>query len=791
MEKSHDTPIHRFDTIAYILMLSVVLLLPLAALPSAWLPLDGVKMLFFAVPTLAALILWAIARLNTGTLAIPRTYLLVAAPLLALATCISALFSGDVSHALVGFGLERDTTLAVCTFIAALLTTALVVRHPSHVVRLQQAALGAFAVLGIFHVLRLTFGGEAILPTLFSTDVTTSLLGSWSDLAVFSGLLVVLALSALALLRTAAFVRGVLYVALGIALLLLAIVNLATIWTILLVMVCVLALYLFSEASYDRETQKFTPRLPLKRLVPSAVVMLISIVFILAGAGIGERISQTFNVFFLDVRPSWEGTVGIGASVYQENPFFGVGPNAFERAWVAHRPLAVNETNFWDADFTFGVGYIPTAFVTGGLFVGIAWLLFLAAFCYLGFRMLARRLADARYLYIVVSSYIAACYLLITMIVHVPQTAMLAYTFIFIGIAIAVARISGAIQTRTIDTNSGYGEGLALMGVSVVIVVLSFGALVTYTERTYASAVLARAVSVANAGNLDQASALASRAVLFGNDTRVAQLQTRIGITRLAATIQDDTLEPEALQARFQEELTQTIQAARAVVSADTQNYSSWMLLGDVYAELIPLNIEGARESAIESYQEAQARNPQHPAIPMRLARLALAAGNTQEAAAHAQEAIALKSNYTDAYFLLSQIAIQDGNTQEAIATTEAAVLLRPDNTGLLFQLGLLQYSAGAFDRAIAVLERAVSIDPNYANALYFLGLAYDQTGNQAGALAAFERIAALNPDNEEVRRIVAALTAGESAISVLEGAAPSVEAAAAPPIEEAADAGF
>ncbi len=765
----------RLDAIARSIIIAVTLLLPLFVLPTSWLPLPMVKATILSFGVLSALIIWSVARLNEHRVDLPNTHVLWAALALVAGYFLTSILSSNVLHSLIGFGFERDTLLSMLSFVGFLAVVALTTTKPGHILRLQKSMLLGFLLLGIFQIIRITFGADATLPSLFSNDPTVTLLGSWNDLAVFSGLAVIMALSSLALFSYKKIARGGLYAVLAVALFLLVVVNLTVVWATLAVITFMLAIYIFSDASYDGESGKFKPRIPIKKLVPSFLVLVISIIFIVGGTGIGQKITGTFNIAYVDVRPSWEGTVTVGTGVFQGQKLFGIGPNSFKKAWIDYKPVAVNETNFWNTDFDFGVGLIPTAFVSGGLVLGILWLLFFASFVRMGATMLMRRMVQPAHMYIAASSFAGAMYLWVLTIMYVPQTVMLAYAFALTGITIAAARIVGVVRTREIHAKNSYTSGIILTGSLLCVAVISFGAFIVNTERVVASSMLSRAIVALNNGDTTKAEYIAERASFFGQDVRTRQLQTQIGLVELTEIINTQSDDIEAQRELFQTALTKTIDAAQKAILVDRSNYQNWLLLADVYARLVPLQIEGASDSAVQAYEEAGLRNKKNPEIPLRLARLVLAQEDFEGAKIYAQQSLALKSNYTDAYYLLSQIAIQESDVRKAIESTEAAVLLQPTNAGLLFQLGVLQYSTNAFDKVIPVLERAVAINANYSNALYFLGLAYDQTGNAQAALAAFERIAALNPDNVVVQKVVTALTEGESAVEALGEAAPKI----------------
>lgn len=782
---SNGKLVARLDHIAHILLLVSIFVLPLVALPAGWLPIQIVKMGILALMVSGSLILWAVARLNEHTIVLPRTHVLSASLGLIIGYVVVALLSSHVIQSLIGFGFERDTVLAMTTFIGALCAVLVTTKTLAHIAHMQIVGLAAFLVFACIQTLRVVFGAETILPNVFSSNVTTTVLGSWNDIGVMSGLVLVLVVTSLSLFKPKLYLKIALAVASLFSLFLLSVVNLSSVWAVLALMSLLIFVYVVSDASYDRTSGNFKPRFPLLRMVPSVGVLAVSVVFLIGGTGLGNTIADTFNVAYVDVRPSWEGTVAVGAGVYKESALAGVGPNSFRTAWIEHKPAAVNQTTFWNTDFNFGVGYIPSAFITGGVLVGLLWILFFVSFVRLGFKLFATRIAKESLMYVAVSTYMGAAFLWILSILYVPQTVMLAYTFMLTGAAIAAAHMAGVLRTREVKASDGYAQGLGLMAGVLVVAVLSFGTLLVHAERAYAGAMLSRAVIAANSGDLTRADYIAGRTTIIGSDTRALQLQVNTGLVRISQIVNDQEGDVEVLRTRFQDELVRTISNAQKIVDRDSGNYRNHMLLGEIYAQLVPLGVDGAYENAVDAYTKALELNGRNPSIHINLARLALAGDDTPEAIRYLQEALALKGNYTDAYYLLSQIAIQEGDAAEAIRSTEAAVLLRPSNPGLLFQLGILHYSLGNYAQVIPVLERAIAINSQYANALYFLGLAYDQTGNADGALAAFERVATLNPENVEVQGIVTALTEGKSALSALKKDAADVVTSPNLPVSE------
>ena len=106
---------------------------------------------------------------------------------------------------------------------------------------------------------------------------------------------------------------------------------------------------------------------------------------------------------------------------------------------------------------------------------------------------------------------------------------------------------------------------------------------------------------------------------------------------------------------------------------------------------VVTLGIEGAYQSAQQSYLNAASWNPTNPNIPFRMARLEVLVGNVDEAKQLIDASLARKTNYNPAYMLASQIALNEGNMDLAIRTTELGALSSPQDIAAFFQLGYLR----------------------------------------------------------------------------------------------------
>jgi cytochrome c-type biogenesis protein CcmH/NrfG len=217
-------------------------------------------------------------------------------------------------------------------------------------------------------------------------------------------------------------------------------------------------------------------------------------------------------------------------------------------------------------------------------------------------------------------------------------------------------------------------------------------------------------------------------------------------------------------QKAFQAALSNGINAALTATRIDPNNYQNWLALGNLYAQAVPLKVEGAYDSAKTAYDKAAALSPTNPQIPYIVAQLDIANGDAKSAEDALKQAVSLKQDYTAAIFLLSQLYVQDGNVKDALASAEAAAYFTPNNSNVLFQVGVLRAASNDLPGAAAALQAAVAANPQFANALYFLAAVLAKQGDMKDALTQMQAIAALSNENAQaVASQIAQLEAGKN----------------------------
>jgi hypothetical protein len=749
-------------------LIIVVILAAVAVTPWNAVAPAATKAFVLGAGAIVALALYIFARLSRGSIVLPPALLVGALWLPALAYLLSAAFSG-ASFSMSSFGAALDTDTFGFILAASVLGSlfALVPRRSEEFLRAFRILGWVFAALAALQLLIL-IAGQFIPGTI---SPAFSLFGSLGELGGVAGLALVLALLALRVLPQGAAPRRALLILGLLALCLLALADSPILWTL----VALAALAFFVEAVMRRapagaEELEGAALLEEERAEPGGerslaapLVALAVSLFFLIGGTLGNGLVSALHVSTINVRPSWQSTLATGGAAYAASPVFGPGPDTFGAHWLLSRNAALNETPFSGIDFTAGIGFIPTSFVTTGLVGALAWLLFLGCFLYFGARTLLLRAPEeppARFA--LLAAFLGFVYLAALAVFSVPGPFTLALLFIFAGLFASAARYArGASQWGVIFGRSPR-VGFVIVFSLTLLLLASIAAAYLLVERYVALVEVARAERLLSRGDFAGASAAAARALAFAPSTAAYEAQSLAALGQMNSIASDTTLSQSAAQQQFQAALSSGINAALTATQLAPADYTAWLSLGNLYAAVVPLNVAGAYDSAKSAYDKAAAENPTAPSIPYLEAQLEIGQQNLDAAKSDLKQAIALQASDTQAILLLSQLEVASGDVATALADAEAAAYFTPNDPNVLYQIGVLEAAAGDVASATAALSAAVAANPQFANARYLLAAAYAKQGQYADALAQVQAIAALSDANAQaVAADLSALAAG------------------------------
>ncbi|HUY62524.1 MAG TPA: tetratricopeptide repeat protein [Candidatus Paceibacterota bacterium] len=759
-------------------------------IPSISVPFTTTKTFALAAGALITLALYILARLSRGNIILPPFILLGALWLPALAYLLSSVFSGvPFTSALWGLALEPDTLGFILVAVVLGTLAALVLRRPEHYKLFLRVGAWAFGIYTLVQILIVLIGQAA--PNFVAPSF--ALVGSPQDLAYLLGLGVAGTLLTLRFLDLAPQSHKLL-IASGVgALALLAVSNSSLVWTLL----ALISLGLFVEAVMRRNPKAADAELddvalaseaPVEEeggsrpLVLPLAVLAISL-FFLIGSTLGNALASSLNVSALNVRPSWGSTLSVAHDVYGTAPVFGSGPGTFGVEWLKNRSASLNSTVFWNIDFTSGIGFIPTSFVTTGIVGAIAWLALFVLFLYFGLRMLIMRTPEDSFVrFTAILSFIAMLYLFVIAIFGLPDTVILALAFVFAGVFASTMRFAARGGQWGVVFSRSPRIGFVIVFFLTLLLLSSVVAAYTLVERYVASVELTAANAAYAAGNLDAATQAAQGSTTFAPTATAYELEAVIESARLGQIASSSTMPAAQAQQAFQASLSAGIGAALTATQIAPADYKSWLVLGNLYAQAVPLNVSGAYASAKDAYQKAENLNPTNPAIPYTLAQLDIANKDMAAAQTDLKAAIALKQDYVPAILLLSQLEVQTGNVKDALSSAEAAAYFTPNDPNVLFQVGILRAAQNDLPGAAQALAAAVAANPQFANARYFLAAVYAKQGDYKDAVTQVEAIAALSDTNAKaVAAPLTALQAGKDPFPANLLAIPAAPTATAP----------
>jgi tetratricopeptide (TPR) repeat protein len=731
--------------------IALAFLIPVFLIPTLWATVAQSKVLLVTIFILVALISWLIGIILHRKILFSVDPILIAAIVIPIAYTLSAIFTKAPYSSFVSGDAIVGTVASTLMLLGVAIIGAVTAEDRKSAFTSTIALLISGGVVVLFHIGRLFWPDQL---NLFGslTGNTSSIVGSWHDLSIFVGALLIITLGLIETSITQNKIASILLKILALAsFALLIVINFADIW-FTFAGACVLFGLARILRSYRREAK-------LVRSLRSALLWfslaIVSLVLALNATFVYSHLPAPLQISQVEVRPSWQGTFAAGQELYQGGKalIFGTGPNTFDQQWALFKPQEVNATNFWNAEFQSGIGVIPTALVTVGVAGTLGWLLLALALLWAGYKSI-RDENEGRLRVIL---FVTCAFMLVFHIIYVPSIGISLIMFLLLGI------LAG------LNANSWRSGALNLTGPSVTAFVLilfmvcsTIGFTVMESRSVVSTLFTARAADMYRRTNdLGPTSAMVAQAIAIDSQNDIAQrAAVEVGLLQLAnlaSTATDD----EASQTQLKNALSSTIAHGLAAVSIDNSNYQNWLALAGLYQSLAGQGIQGAYEQAEAAWQRAASTTPGNPLPPLQLGQIAFVQGNYPAAKEHFTRAITLKPDLALPYYLRSQILAGEASWEAAVTdAANAAQLANQDPLGW-YNLGVILYAAGDVNNAGASLEKAVSLQNNYSNALFALAVIYEKVGAHESAIAAAQKVVDLNPSNEQAVKVLENLKAG------------------------------
>lgn len=783
MEKEIKQKTHvDLENIAAYIFYVLTFLLPVFVLPFTVESLAFSKALIFYIAVGAVFLLWLIARLQKGGIKIPKSALLLSLAGIVLVRLASSLFSLNPKLSLIGAGYEIDTFFFfLFAGIGLFLTSILFQSEKRAAVFYSLLFVSAVAVF-VFQLVHIVFNLNIFSG--FFPIKTSNLIGGWNDFAVFFGFVALSAIVFFELLELNRRIKIALFILIILSFMAMLAVNFSVLWYVLGAFILIFLVYNFSchgLGAFSAEIPQINPGRKLINL--SFFVIILIFLFILAKGILGD-ITVFLGTNIIDVRPSWTATYEVACKTLSERPVLGSGPNTFLYDWLKFKPESINSTIFWNTRFQSGIGWLPSMLATSGILGAIALIAFLAILIYYGLKVVSytgNNLNRA----LLVALFLDSLYLWSFAVFYSPGLPIFILAFLTTGILIA--GLARAEKIKTIELSFLKNPKMSFISVLIIVflILATVFSVYLFAQKYWAGYSYAMALKVLNtSGDLGGAESGISKAGRLDKQDVYFRDLSELGILRIRQILSQSEAAPEILQNQFRDALGFALQNAQIAADLNPLDPLNWAQMGRIYESVMPLNISGAKDFAINSYNEALKRSPLDPSFYLAMARVEAQSDNIGKAREYIDSALSIKNDFAAALFFLSQIEAQQGNLKEAIQRNEQAVLVASNDIGVLFQLGLLYYQDKNYDGAKFAFEKTIALSANYSNARYFLGLVYDKKGMKKEAIGQFEKIKELNPDNDEVRRILNNLNAGRGALEDISPPEEAPEKREKPPVE-------
>lgn len=755
-----------FESSAARVFLGVVFLLPLFVLPYGMFPVDFSKaMLAYLGVSVVALLLLA-SRIKKESVVLPRSYVFFGLFIVSVVAFLSAVFSDNLKLSLIGAGYETGTFSAFFLLVVISFIVPVLFRTANHLALLYKTIFFSAIVLFVIQTLY-TAVGLPIPPFEMFSGRLDSVLGSWSDLGIFFGLVALLALSTIELKGAGRKAKTFLWVVLGVSLLVVFFVNFLPLYYVLGVFVFVLLIDRLVELSrgdgYSTSSKKIFQD-------PSFFVFLVIFLCTVSHQWIGIMVNY-LGLQFTQVSPSWGATYEVIKSTLSSNPFFGSGPNTFSYDWFNFRPDAISATAFWGTKFLSGVGRIPSMIAETGFAGAISLFVFFFALLATGGKIISYKEHNIERM-LLWSSFLATIYLWVFMIIYSPGFLLVVFTGIFMGIFVAALGLTKERSFIEIRLGRTSKKGLLTYAILVAVMLFTVFTIYIFGSKYLASYYYKTAIHSATVlGNIDRAGINLERAISLDPQDVYFRGASEIGLMVLGQIIsQSENKESisEEEKNQFRGVLEFTIQSASGATVVNPRDPENWLQLGKVYENLLQLDAKGYKEHAVSSYREAAKVSPKSPVSLVALARVEAMTGNLNGALSYLSEGLKIKSDYAPAHMLVADIALSQNNIKGAIEGLDYVITSNPnnpDNIYYIMRIGALYYQAGEIDKSQTVFENLVGANPNYVDARYALALVYDKKGMTSKAIEQFEAISLLVPENTQIKEILNSLRSGKSAL--------------------------
>ncbi len=687
------------NVLSYAIIVSIVVLTPLFFFPVHAMNIIIGKGFFVTLLAILGLLVAGVTVLKRGSVTFSRHPLFLILAGLSLVALIGAFLSPRFSMAFWGYGFETTTWLFITVFGLIVLLAYKTVKSYDRVRILYGGLLIVFGMLALLHIIRFV-AGPAAINLMVLGSATATLVGAWTDLGMFTGVVLIISTITLQLAGLTRITKWFVMTTAVVSSIFLLFMNISTIWVVLGLVSLMLVLYLFAFAYWDpvSKTYKKEKRLPWYIIV----LFVLSLIGIFFGGYLNTFASRYQNIVWNDVRPSFITTVSVAQKALIHNPVTGYGPNSFSLGWSLTKPAVISGSEFASIDFTSGFSYVTSQIAMNGLLGAIVWIMFFIVLLYTLLKRIGEGFERATDRYFAVS--LAALIFTIGLLawLAVPGTLLLVLLAVCIGafFAIFIPRQEITLSFVKDPRTSFFG----ILSIAVLLVGSFIGGyiivrkLIAFIHDTRGVVHMSRNEVAAAAEDIGLAIAVAPQDIFHAQLSQLAMGDAAY----LVSNVTDTNKQTSARQA--QQILGIALGHAKASTQLNPMNYKNWVLLGNVYQAALGIGVVDAKEHAIQAYNEALKRSPTDALLHLNFANLALVDKDINTALKSIQDSLDIHPT-RDAYLLRAQIQINQEQWSDVVTSIKQAVVLDQNNAILYAYLAAAYEKVGDMENASQIYD--------------------------------------------------------------------------------------
>jgi tetratricopeptide (TPR) repeat protein len=615
--------------------------------------------------------------------------------------------------------------------------------------------VSSLILANVFNTLQIL--GIFILPFDYAKQASFNTIGSSFDFGFFAAFGLVVIVSASSNIKMNIPYKALLFVAGLSSVVAVAILNIRSLWIEISIAMLLLLAYKFTLNLDSVEKTKKGKIHPSGIVIPLSM-MIISFLFVLIGPSLPQM-----NKLPIEIKPSFSSTIDVAKGGFaSKNILIGGGPSTFAYDFNLHRPVELNQTNFWNLRFNQGFSFLATAISTLGV-LGVLSFLFLF---FVHVHFFIKKLKDDKVF--VVS--LGVIFLSVGWFLYSPYFAQ--FIFIFLGLGILSSFSSGIseISLEKMGRSRAFVSFIILTIFIAGSLAVSFIVGKKYVATVYfQKAIVSKDIETAFK-NLDKVSILDP-----DNDQYLREISQFLLIDAQdqRSRAESDASLAEKANIRIQNDIALAVQMAQKATVVNPADSLNWSNLADIY-EKISLTVGGSDLFAENNYKEAIRRDPKNPVLQFKLSGIYLHSANNisvaskddgsdeaneskkkieqklDKAIGALEKAIELKPDYVQAQLQLALAHESAGGLETAIKTLESSASGYGNaDVNVFFNLGRLYFNNKEFDKAESIFSELLKVNPNDVNVLYSLASVYEAKGNLEKALAWYEKVSALNEKNE------------------------------------------